>query len=324
MISIIIPTYNRKEELVDLLPSLSRQECPVPFEIIVVDDGSTDGTRELLKNLAEDWKGRLRFLEQNRAGPGTARNLGIKHANGDILVFVDSDCIAPRGWLYNLISVFTNPQIGAAGGPELAPTNDRLFWKCQTYVMTALLTTGGLRGRKGKKLGVYYPRGFNIAVRKHVADAVGGFTKRFHGEDILFGLKVKQMGYILKYVPDAAMYHRRRSTLSGYFRQLYRMGKTRVEMAFLYKSLLEPIYTLPAIVLLFAIILVCGALFSQNLFKIASGFIIIALLFLTLIGIDSATRLKTVKAFAIVPFLFMIQQTAYGLGTIVAALRRQA
>ena len=324
MISIIIPTYNRKDELEDLLSSLRRQESTVPFEIIVVDDGSTDGTRELMKSLAEEWRERLRFLEQSRAGPGAARNLGIKHAHGDILVFVDSDCIAPRGWLYNLISVFTNPQIGAAGGPELAPPDDCLFWKCQTYVMTALLTTGGVRGRKGKKLGVYYPRGFNVAVRKHVAEAVGGFTKRFHGEDILFGLKVKQMGYIFKYVPDAAMYHRRRATLSGYFRQLYRMGKTRVEMAFLHKSLLEPIYTLPAIALLFAIILVCGAIFSATLFKIAFGCMIIAFLFLTTIGIDSAIRLKTLKALGIVPLLFMIQQTAYGLGTIFAALRRQA
>ena len=324
MISIIIPTYNRKDELEDLLPSLRWQESTVPFEIIVVDDGSTDGTRELLKDLTKEWKGVLRFIGQNRAGPGAARNLGIKHAHGDILVFVDSDCIAPRGWLYNLISVFDNPKVGAAGGPELAPAADCLLSKCQTHVMTAFLTTGGLRGRKGKKLGFYYPRGFNVAVRKHVAEAVGGFTRRFQGEDILFGLKVKQMGYILKYVPDAAMYHRRRATLSEYFRQLYRMGKTRVEMAFLHKSLLEPIYTLPGIALLFAIILVFGAIISETLFKIFGGSMIIASLFLTVLGIDSAIRLKTLQAFGIVPFLFMIQQTAYGLGTIVAALRRQA
>ena len=323
MISIIIPTYNRKSELEDLLPSLRGQECPIPFEIIVVDDGSTDGTRELLKKLADDLNGRLRFIGQNRAGPGAARNLGIKYAHGDILVFVDSDCIAPRGWLNELTSVFTNPQVGAAGGPELAPADDCLLWKCQTYVMTAFLTTGGLRGRTGKKLGVYYPRGFNVAVRKCIVEAVGGFPNRFHGEDILLGFKVKQMGYTLKYVPDAAMYHRRRATLSQYFKQLYQMGKTRIELAYLYKSLLEPVYALPAFALLISIILVCGAFFFGTLFKIASAGIILALLFLTMVGIDSTIRLKTVKAFGIVPFLFILQQTAYGLGTIVAALRRQ-
>ena len=324
MISIIIPTYNRKDKLKDLLPSLRKQKSSIAFEVIVVDDGSIDGTRELLKSQAKAWNGAFRFIEQNRAGPGAARNLGIVHARGDILVFIDSDCIAPRGWLNNLTSVFDNPQVGAAGGPELAPADDCLFWKCQTYVMTALLTTGGLRGRKGRKLGVYYPRGFNVAVRKHVADAVGGFTNRFHGEDILFGLKVKQMGYILKYVPDAAMYHRRRATLSEYFGQLYRMGKTRVEMVYLHKSLFEPVYAAPAFTILYFIILSFGALFSETLFKIASGSMLIALLFLATIGIHSAIRLKTIKAFAIVPFLFMIQQTAYALGTIVAALRRQA
>ena len=323
MISIIIPTYNRKDELEDLLLSLRQQECPIPFEIIVVDDGSTDRTRELLKCLSKDWKGTLRHFEQNRAGPGVARNLGIKHSFGDILVFVDSDCIAPRGWLSRLTSVFDNPQVGAAGGPELAPADDCLLSKCQTYVMTAFLTTGGLRGRKGKKLGFYYPRGFNVAASKHVVEAVGGFHSRFHGEDILLGLKIKQVGFTLKYVPDAAMYHRRRATLSQYFRQLYRMGKARVEMTYLHKSLLEPVYTLPAIALLISMTLSVGAIFSETLFKIAAGGIIIALLFLATIGIDSSMRLKTVKVFVIVPFLFIIQQTAYGLGTIVAALRKR-
>ena len=324
MISIIIPTYNRKDELEYLLPSLRQQECSCSFEIIVVDDGSTDGTCDLLKNLAEYWKGRLRFLKQNRAGPGAARNLGIKHAHGDILVFVDSDCIAPRGWLNKLTSVFANPQVGAVGGSELAPTDDCLFRKCQSFVMTAFLTTGGLRGRKGKKLGVYYPRGFNMAVRKHVVEGVGGVPNRFHGEDILLSFKVRQMGYTLEYAPDAAIHHHRRTTLSQYFRQLYRMGKARIEMIHLHKSLLEPVYALPAFTLIFSIILGCGAIFSETLFKIAFGCMVIALLFLTTIGIDSTLRLKTIKALAIVPFLFMIQQTAYGLGTIVAALRRQA
>ena len=324
MISIIIPTYNRKEELVDLLPSLRNQKSSIAFEVIVVDDGSRDGTQELLKNLTKEWNGALRFIGQNRAGPGAARNLGIKHAHGDILVFVDSDCIAPPGWLNKLASVFANPQVGAAGGPELAPVDDCLFRRCQSYVMTAFLTTGGLRGRKGTKLGIYYPRGFNMAVRKHVVEGVGGVPNRFHGEDILLSLKVKQMGYTLEYAPDAAVYHHRRATVSQYFRQLYSMGKARVEMIHLHKSLFEPVYTVPALVLLLCMILGCGAILSETAFRIVAGAMIIATLFLATIGIDSAIRLKTLKAFGIVPLLFMIQQTAYGLGTIVAALRRQA
>ena len=324
MISIIVPTYNRKDELEELLPSLVKQKCSSDFEVILVDDGSTDGTRDLLKSLAKKWNGRLRYFEQNRAGPGAARNLGIKHAHGEILTFVDSDCIAPSGWLDTLTSVFANPIVGAAGGPELMADDDGLLRCCQSYVMTAFLTTGGLRGRKGTKLGIYYPRGFNMAVRKHLVEAAGGVPNRFQGEDILLSFKVRQMGYTLEYMPDAAVYHHRRATLKQYFRQLYRMGKARVEMIHLHKSLLEPVYASPALVLLSGMILVCGAFFSETLFKIALGSMIIALLFLATIGIHSAIRLKTVKALAIVPFLFIIQQTAYGLGTIVAALRRQS
>ena len=324
MISIIIPTYNRKNELEDLLPSLRQQVCSIAFEVIVVDDGSTDGTREWLKILAKEWNGRLRLFEQNHCGTGAARNLGIKHTHGDMLVFVDSDCIAPREWLNKLTAVFANPQVGAAGGPELSPVDDCLFRRCQSYVMTAFLTTGGLRGKKGKKLGVYYPRGFNLAVRKHVVKSVGGFPNRIYGDDILLGLKVRQLGYTLEFVPDAAIYHHRRATLNQYFTQLYRMGKARTEMLYLHKSLFEPVYTVPALVLLLFMILVCGAILSETAFKIVAGGIIIATLFLATIGIDSAIRLKTLKAFGIVPLLFMIQQTAYGLGTIVAALRRRA
>ena len=121
MISVIISTYNRREELKDLLSSLKQQSCPTPFEIIVVDDGSTDETGEWLETIAKEWNGRLRFLSQENCGIGSARNSGVELARGDILVFVDSDCIAPQGWLRNLTGVFSHPQVGAAGGPELPP-----------------------------------------------------------------------------------------------------------------------------------------------------------------------------------------------------------
>ena len=322
MISIIIPTYNRREELKHLLASLKRQYCSVPFEVVVVDDGSTDGTRELLETVAKEWDGTLRFLSQDNRGIGPARNLGVKYACGDILVFVDSDCIAPKEWLKNLTAVFSDPQVGAAGGHELAPPDDSLLLKGFSYVMTAFLTTGGLRGRKGKRLGKYYPRGFNMAVRKQAIDVVGGFSKRSYGEDILLGYQVKQAGYQLKYAGDAVIYHRRRSTLSQHSRQLFQMARARIAIARLHKSLLEPIYAMPAFVLLSALILAVGAFFSEGIFQITLGGMIAACLFLTLIGIDSAIRLKTVKALVLVPFLFMVQQTAYGLGTVAAILRK--
>ena len=242
MISVIISTYNRREELKDLLVSLKRQDCSVPFEVVVVDDGSTDGTQELLETVQKEWEGRLRFLSQDNRGIGPARNLGVTHAYGDLLVFVDSDCIAPKEWLKNLTAVFSNSQVGAAGGPELAPPDDSLLQKSFSYLMTAFLTTGGLRGRRGKKLGQYYPRGFNMAVRKQAIDVGGGFSKRSYGEDILLGYQVKQAGYQLEYAEDAIVYHHRRSTLRQHSRQLFHMAKARMAIARLHKSLLEPIY----------------------------------------------------------------------------------
>lgn len=321
MVSIIIPTYNRREELKELLYSLKQQDFEAGFEIIVVDDGSTDGTQELLEAISKEWDGKFFFLQQKNMGPGAARNLGIKHAQGDILVFVDSDCIAPKGWLKNLTSAFTAPKVGVAGGPELSVPNDSLLLKCFSYVMTSFLTTGGLRGRRGKKLARYYPRSFNMAVKKEAMDAAGGFTNRFYGEDILLSYKVKQADYLLKYVEDAPIYHRRRATLKQYFRQLFRMGRARVEIARLHKSLLEPLYMIPAFALLFVVFLTIGSIFFESVLKITAWIIIIALLFLTAIGMDSLINLKIVKAFFLTPFLFIVQQTAYGLGTIAAVFR---
>ena len=160
-----------------------------------------------------------------------------------------------------------------------------------------------------------------MAVRKQVVKAVGGVPNRYHGEDILLSYRVKQAGHLLVYVPDAAVYHRRRLTLNHHFRQLFQMGKARIELACLHSSLLEPLYIAPAITLLSALVLGIGSIFSLTLFKIATGILIIAVLFLTTIGIDGSIRLKTAKAFFLTPFLFLVQQTAYGLGTITAALQ---
>jgi len=321
MISIIIPTYNRREELKELLCSLKQQDFRADFEVIIVDDGSTDGTGEVVAEIAPKWNGRLSYFGQENKGPGTARNLGIQQAKGDILVFTDTDCLAPSGWLKELTIPLSDESVGAVGGPEQTCPDDSLLLKCFSYVMTSFLTTGGIRGRKGKKLAKYYPRSFNMAVSRKAMRMVGGFREMFYGEDILLSHEIKQAGFRLQYAQDAVVYHRRRTTLKQFFGQLFRMGQARMIISFIHRSLLQPLYVLPAVAILFFVALISFSFVSPVALEMTKIFITVCMFFLFVVGISSAIRLRNAQAFFVVPVLFVLQQLAYGLGFLHAICR---
>jgi glycosyltransferase involved in cell wall biosynthesis len=107
VVSVIIPTYNRKQELNGLLSSLQQQTLPASdFEIIVVDDGSSDGTLAYLKTLVADGRENLFFCYQKNQGPGAARNCGMAMARGALFAFTDTDCRPLPDWLEELIKPF--------------------------------------------------------------------------------------------------------------------------------------------------------------------------------------------------------------------------
>ena len=218
-VSVIIPTYNRKEELAKLLRSLNKQTLsPSSYEIIVVDDGSEDGTVEWLLEHKEQLTVSLSCYTQVRGGPGTARNLGMEKAVGEIFAFTDTDCIVQPEWLERLIEPFSSEEVGAVGGSEIINDHDPLLMRCFHYLMTAPLATGGLRGKKGKRLARFYPRTFNMAISRKVYQATGGFKKMFHAEDIELSYRIKQNGFDLVYEDSARVYHRRRNNLTQFLK----------------------------------------------------------------------------------------------------------
>src|SRR5512139_3594521 len=184
-VSVIIPAYNRKSELEQLLAALAGQTLPLgSFEVIVVDDGSDDGTREWLNERRGGFAFPFSWFAQEHRGPGAARNLGMKHAAGDIFAFIDTDCIPQPDWLEQLIKPFASGKVGAVGGREIINERDPLLMRCFHYLMTAPLTTGGMRGKEGKRLARFYPRTFNMAVSRKAYEAAGGFRSMYHAEDI--------------------------------------------------------------------------------------------------------------------------------------------
>jgi len=320
-ISVIIPTYNRKHELEPLLHSLNHQTLlPSQYEIIVVDDGSTDETTEWLTAHKDQFKVKTSFYTKAHGGPGAARNLGMEMAAGDIFAFIDTDCIAQPEWLEQLIKPFISKKVGAVGGRESINEKDPLLMRCFHYLMISPLTTGGLRGKKGKTLARFYPRTFNMAISRGAYQATGGFKKMFYAEDIELSYRIRHKGFDLTYQDSAQVYHRRRSKISQFVMQLFHMGKARVTLARLHPSSLEFLHVLPALALTIVVLLSILSLTWQPAFSLLKLFWGFAILLIVLIGIDGALRLHSFRALFLTPLLFMLQQAAYGSGFLISLL----
>lgn len=222
-ISIIIAIYNRKDELFELLQSLSFQ-TDKDFEIIIVDDGSKidlKPTAELFGKILD-----IQYFKKNNSGPGLSRNYGAKRAKNEWLVFLDSDVIVEKNYIANIKnSLITNP-CDAFGGADKAHKGFNLMQKAISYSMTSIFTTGGVRGNK-KAVAKFQPRSFNMGVRKSVFEKVGGFSNMRIGEDPDLSMTLWENGYTTAFFNDIAVYHKRRVDFGKFSRQVYQFGCAR-------------------------------------------------------------------------------------------------
>ena len=207
--SFIIPVYNRPDEVDELLDSLTRQTLR-DFEVVVVEDGSAIPCREVVSKYA----GRLtvHYYNKENSGPGQTRNYGVERANGEYMLILDSDCILPEDYLEEVEAELRAKKADAFGGPDRAHHSFTDVQKAINYAMTSLFTTGGIRGGK-KKLDKFYPRSFNMGIRKDVYQALGGFSKMRFGEDIDFSIRIFKAGYACRLFPEAWVWHKRRTVV---------------------------------------------------------------------------------------------------------------
>ena len=239
--SVIIPVYNRPDEISELLASLARQTY-TDFEVIVVEDGSSVKSEDVVRQYEPNFK--IKYLFGQNEGPALARNHGAAQAEGEYLLILDSDTVLPKGWFEAVDEAVVRDLPDAFGGPDRASEDFSPIQKAISYSMTSFFTTGGIRGGK-RKITRFYPRSFNMGVRKAVFAAMGGFAPMRFGEDVDLSMRIVEAGYKTQLIPGMWLYHKRRTDFRKFFRQVMNSGKARIALTRRHPGSLKLVHLLP-------------------------------------------------------------------------------
>lgn len=322
-VSIIIPTYNRKEVLVEALVSLNKVDYPKKlFEVIVVNDGSTDGTKDAIENIKKKINYNFKYFNGGRRGISHAKNIAIKKSKGEIIVSTDDDCLFEKRWLNMLLKPFSDPKVGAVGGPDRAIKNENVLAKSIDFTFSSFIGSGGIHGRFLKaKLGKCYPPGCNMAFRREVVKKIGYFDETLApGEDTDYNHRIEKAGFKIEHVPSAFVWHRPRNSIKRFIPYIFKRGKARVEIIRRYPEYSELIYYLPAVVVVSGLLLISLSFLSVIFLKILIGFVLIYILLILTAGISAYQTYNNPVYFFLVPPLIFLQHIFHGLGFIKGSL----
>ena len=254
--SLIVPVYNRPDEVDELLESLCSQ-TEKDFEVVIVEDGSQRDCRAIVEKYADRLD--VQYFAKPNSGPGQSRNYGAERARGDYFIVLDSDVVLPRAYIEEVSRELDREPADAFGGPDRAHESFTPVQKAISYSMTSFFTTGGIRGGK-KKLDKFFPRSFNMGIRRDVYEKLGGFSKMRFGEDIDFSYHIVEAGCSTRLFPEAWVWHKRRTDFRKFFRQVYNSGIARINLMKLHPGTLKLVHLLPMVFTVGVIaLLLCSA-----------------------------------------------------------------
>lgn len=309
--SVIIPVYNRPDEVDELLESLSHQTLK-DFEVLVVEDGSSVPCKEVTDKYRLSME--VRYYAKPNSGPGQTRNYGAERSRGEYLLILDSDCILPEGYLQAVEAELEREPADAFGGPDRAHTSFTPVQKAINYAMTSFFTTGGIRGGK-KKMDKFYPRSFNMGVRADVYKALGGFSNMRFGEDIDFSIRIFKNGYRCRLFPGAWVWHKRRTDFRKFFKQVHNSGIARINLYKKYPESLKLVHLLPAVFTVGVVLVLLASL-------VCPWSLLLLLMFTLVIFLDSSLRNRSVWIGVLSIGAAFIQLTGYGSGFLRAWWKR--
>ena len=312
--SIVVPVFNRPQEVDELLSSLLGQTLP-DFEVIVVEDGSTVPCDHVVDRYRDALD--IHYVFKPNSGPGPSRNVGFSVAKGEYLVVFDSDCLVPPRYFEALQESIGSNHWDAWGGPDRAHEDFTAIQRAMGYTMSSFLTTGGIRGGT-KRIGWFQPRSFNMGMTRHVFDVTGGFKLNRYAEDIELSVRIRNAGFKIGLVPDAFVYHKRRTNFMDFFKQVYNFGKGRVIVGRLHPDEIRLTHWFPAIFLLGVASTVIISWVSKPLF-IAAAFIESTYL-ISILGHAYLTSGNFKVALLAVPSA-LLQLSGYGAGFLTEKLK---
>ena len=305
LFSIIVPVYNRPDEIADLIKSLKAQ-TDMGFELVLVEDGST------IDSLPDDYDAtpvRLKYFKKSNEGRSIARNYGLERAEGDYFVFVDSDCILPSDYIEKLRKSLEETPADCFGGPDAAHDSFTDTQKAINYAMTAFLTTGGIRGGK-VSMEKFTPRTFNMGFSREVYEKTGGFREMF-SEDIDMSTRIRLNGFRIMLYPEVSVFHKRRGNLRKFWKQVHVFGQSRITLELLYPGSMKLVHWLPAVFTIGAAALIIGSIFLPWL-------LIPLAIYILALWIGGLIETHSLKVASMGVAASMVQLIGYGTGFIKA------
>lgn len=291
--SLIIPVYNRPDEVDELLQSLTRQTLR-DFEVVVVEDGSSVPCDNVVNKYASQLT--LKYFVKPNSGPGQTRNYGAERSQGEFLIVLDSDCVLPPGYFQAVEDELQREPADAWGGPDRAHESFTPVQKAINYSMTSFFTTGGIRGGRKQMDKKFYPRSFNMGIRASLYRELDGFSAMRFGEDIDFSIRIYESGARCRLFPEAWVWHKRRTDMRKFFKQVHNSGIARINLMKRHPGSLKLVHLLPAAFTLSALLIFPLVLLAVVVF------------------VDSSIRNRSVRIGLLSILASYIQLIGYGTG----------
>ena len=303
--SFIIPVYNRPNEIQELLESFEALQGDISYEIVIVEDGSSETSKQVVDTFSKSLN--ISYYFKENSGPGDSRNYGMKKAKGNYFIILDSDCILPKTYLVEVKKSLEKEYVDCFGGPDAAHDSFSNLQKAINFSMTSFITTGGIRGKKSS-IDKFQPRSFNMGLSKKAFEASKGFGQIHPGEDPDLSIRLWNLGFKTKLIPEAFVYHKRRISWSNFFKQVNKFGMVRPILNKWHPSTKKITYWFPTLFILGLIVTVVLAVVGFNWLLIVYGFYFVLAFILALI------KTKNIIVSILVIPAILFQFFGYGIG----------
>ena len=305
LFSLIIPVFNRPQEIDELLSSLISQNFQKPFEVVLIEDGSSISCQDVVERYKYNLD--ISYYYKSNSGPGDSRNFGMLKAKGDYFIIFDSDCIIPPDYLTEVEKELNLNYVDCFGGPDKSLVSFSDVQKAINFAMTSFITTGGIRGGS-EKIDKFQPRSFNMGISKKAFESSGGFGKIHPGEDPDLSIRLWQLGFETKLFPKAYVYHKRRIDWPKFYKQVNKFGKARPILNEWYPKYSKITFYFPTLFLLGFLLSIATAFFKNYIL------LVVFTTYIEILFIVALLQTKSLKIGLLSVLATLIQFYGYGIG----------